>query len=133
IEPDKVDNIDDPICEAHIVTANDFLVEDNKFEDEPLEKYNDEELELDDDSDTSSEEESEISGCPAIGAPPQQLVLPLVLALAMIDVEFCEKTKKPILDYGKMLLKILAKTVRDTILASTPTWKDVKKEDIDLI
>ncbi|PON46229.1 hypothetical protein PanWU01x14_253530 [Parasponia andersonii] len=32
-----------------------------------------------------------------------------------------------------MFLNILAKTVRDTIPTSTPTWKDVKKEDIELI
>ncbi|PON31165.1 hypothetical protein PanWU01x14_372030 [Parasponia andersonii] len=50
-----------------------------------------------------------------------------------LKVEFCEKTGKPILDHGKMFLNILAKTVRDTISASTPTWKDVKKEDIELI
>ncbi|PON80693.1 hypothetical protein PanWU01x14_002490 [Parasponia andersonii] len=49
------------------------------------------------------------------------------------QVEFCEKTGKPILDHDKVFLNILAKIVRDTILASTPTWKDVKKEDIELI
>ncbi|PON70148.1 hypothetical protein PanWU01x14_083230, partial [Parasponia andersonii] len=48
-----------------------------------------------------------------------------------LKVEFCEKTGKPILDHGKMFLNILAKTVRDTIPASTPTWKDMKKEYIE--
>ncbi|PON61828.1 hypothetical protein PanWU01x14_142460 [Parasponia andersonii] len=32
-----------------------------------------------------------------------------------------------------MFLNILAKTVRDTISAFIPTWKDMKKEDIELI
>ncbi|PON37788.1 hypothetical protein PanWU01x14_317460 [Parasponia andersonii] len=32
-----------------------------------------------------------------------------------------------------MFLNILTKTVRDTIPTSTTTWKDVKKEDIELI
>ncbi|PON72011.1 hypothetical protein PanWU01x14_068530 [Parasponia andersonii] len=45
-----------------------------------------------------------------------------------------EETRgKPILDHNKMFLNILAKTVRDNIPASTPIWKDVKKEDIELI
>ncbi|PON53197.1 hypothetical protein PanWU01x14_204280, partial [Parasponia andersonii] len=48
-------------------------------------------------------------------------------------VEFCEKTGKSILDHSKMFLNILAKTIRHAIPASTPTWKDVKKEDIELI
>ncbi|PON39618.1 hypothetical protein PanWU01x14_303560 [Parasponia andersonii] len=48
-------------------------------------------------------------------------------------VEFCEKTGKPILDHNKMFLNILAKTIRDTIPASTPTWKDVKKKGTELI
>ncbi|PON53637.1 hypothetical protein PanWU01x14_200750 [Parasponia andersonii] len=38
-----------------------------------------------------------------------------------------------ILDHGKIYLNILAKTVRDTIPASTLMWKDVKKKDIELI
>ncbi|PON44703.1 hypothetical protein PanWU01x14_264860 [Parasponia andersonii] len=50
-----------------------------------------------------------------------------------LKVEFCEKTGKPILDHDKIFLNILAKMVRDTIPASIPTWKDVKKEDIELI
>ncbi|PON65490.1 hypothetical protein PanWU01x14_116530 [Parasponia andersonii] len=50
-----------------------------------------------------------------------------------LKVEFCEKTGKPILDHCKMFLNILAKMVRDTIPASTLTWKDVKKKDIELI
>ncbi|PON36707.1 hypothetical protein PanWU01x14_326080 [Parasponia andersonii] len=55
------------------------------------------------------------------------------LKIDRLKVEFCEKTWKPILNYGKMFLNILAKTVRDTIPASTLAWKDVKKEDIELI
>ena len=50
-----------------------------------------------------------------------------------LKVEYCDRTEKPIFDHGKMFLNILAKTVRDTIPASTPTWKDVKKEDLELI
>ncbi|PON31954.1 hypothetical protein PanWU01x14_365490 [Parasponia andersonii] len=50
-----------------------------------------------------------------------------------LKVEFCEKTWKPILDHDKMFLNILAKIVTDTIPASTTTWKDMKKEDIELI
>ncbi|PON39619.1 hypothetical protein PanWU01x14_303570, partial [Parasponia andersonii] len=61
IELDEVDNIDDLICQARVVTPNDFLVDDDEFEDNTLEEYNDEEVELDDDSDTSSEEENGIS------------------------------------------------------------------------
>ncbi|PON44702.1 hypothetical protein PanWU01x14_264850 [Parasponia andersonii] len=55
IELDEVDNIDDLICQARVMTPNDFLVDDDEFEDDTLEEYNDEEVELDDDSDTSSE------------------------------------------------------------------------------
>ncbi|PON53987.1 hypothetical protein PanWU01x14_198650 [Parasponia andersonii] len=111
VESDEVDNIDDLIYKARVMTPNDFLVDDDEFENDTLEEYNDEEVELDDDNDTSSEEENEISD----------------------NVEFCEKTGKPILDHGKMFFNILAKMVRDTVSASTPTWKDVKKEDIELI
>ncbi|PON37617.1 hypothetical protein PanWU01x14_318980 [Parasponia andersonii] len=55
------------------------------------------------------------------------------LKIDRLEVKFCEKTGKPILDHGKMFLNIFAKMVRDTILISTSTWKDVKKEDIELI
>ncbi|PON43015.1 hypothetical protein PanWU01x14_277870 [Parasponia andersonii] len=61
VESDEVDNIDDLIYQARVVTPNDFLVDDDEFEDDTLEEYNDEEIELDDDSDTSSEEENRIS------------------------------------------------------------------------
>ncbi|PON70432.1 hypothetical protein PanWU01x14_081010 [Parasponia andersonii] len=105
VEPNEVENIDDLICQARVVTPNDFLVDNDEFEDDTLEEYNDEEVELDDNSDTSSEEENGIS----------------------------DNIGKPILDHDKMFLNILTKTVRDTIPASTPTWKDVKKEDIELI
>ncbi|PON35372.1 hypothetical protein PanWU01x14_337050 [Parasponia andersonii] len=47
-----------------------------------------------------------------------------------LKVEFCEKIRKPILDYGKMFLNIFTKMIRDTIPASTPTWKDVKKKTL---
>ncbi|PON34537.1 hypothetical protein PanWU01x14_343580 [Parasponia andersonii] len=61
IEPNEVDNIDDLISQARVVTPNDFLVDDDEFEEDTLEEYNDEEVKLDDDSDTSSEEENGIS------------------------------------------------------------------------
>ncbi|PON36738.1 hypothetical protein PanWU01x14_325960 [Parasponia andersonii] len=61
IELDEVDNIDDLICQARIVTPNDFLVDDDEFEDDTLDEYNDEEIELDDNCDISSEEENRIS------------------------------------------------------------------------
>ncbi|PON45426.1 hypothetical protein PanWU01x14_259050, partial [Parasponia andersonii] len=61
VKPDEVDNIYDLICQARVVTPNDFLVDDDEFEDDTLEEYNDEEVELDDDSDTNSEEENKIS------------------------------------------------------------------------
>ncbi|PON35373.1 hypothetical protein PanWU01x14_337060, partial [Parasponia andersonii] len=61
VEPDEVDNIDYLICQTRIVTPNDFLVNDDEFENDTLEEYNDEEVELDDDSNTSSEEENGIS------------------------------------------------------------------------
>ncbi|PON66374.1 hypothetical protein PanWU01x14_110290 [Parasponia andersonii] len=137
VGPDKVDNIDDLICQTRVVIPNDFLVDDDEFEDDTLEEYNDEEVELNDDSDTSSEEENEISdnrnrvreetrGC----SVKKELRR---LKTDRLKVEFCEKTGKPILDHGKMFLNIFSKKVRDTIPASTLTWKDVKKEDIKLI
>ncbi|PON59445.1 hypothetical protein PanWU01x14_159550 [Parasponia andersonii] len=60
IEPDEVDNIDDLICQTCVVIPNDFLVDDDEFENDTLEEYNDEEVELDDNSDTSSEEKNGI-------------------------------------------------------------------------
>ncbi|PON65491.1 hypothetical protein PanWU01x14_116540 [Parasponia andersonii] len=54
-ELDEVEIIDDLICRTCVVTPNDFLVNDDEFEDDTLEEYNEEEIELDDDSDTSSE------------------------------------------------------------------------------
>ncbi|PON44587.1 hypothetical protein PanWU01x14_265720 [Parasponia andersonii] len=59
-EPAKVNNIDELLRESHVVTQDDFLVDDDEFEDDTLEEYNDEEIEIVD-SDTSSEENNSIS------------------------------------------------------------------------
>ncbi|PON45244.1 hypothetical protein PanWU01x14_260740 [Parasponia andersonii] len=149
VEPDEVDNIDDLICQTRVVTPDDFLVDDDEFEDDTLEEYNDEEVEPNDDSDISSEEENEmmsshgsapLATSAASGSsfgddrhdPKGKRVREetrgcLVekelrrLKIDRLNVKFCEKTGKPIFEHGKMFLNILAKTVRDTIPASTTT------------
>ncbi|PON48679.1 hypothetical protein PanWU01x14_235560 [Parasponia andersonii] len=60
IEPAEVDNIDELIRESRVVTQDDFLINDDEFEDDTLKEYDDEEIEIID-SDTSSEENNDIS------------------------------------------------------------------------
>ncbi|PON70558.1 hypothetical protein PanWU01x14_079320 [Parasponia andersonii] len=49
-----------------------------------------------------------------------------------LKVKHDELTGKPVLKNGKIFLNLLAKLLRDTISASTLSWKDVKMEDLDL-
>ncbi|PON42019.1 hypothetical protein PanWU01x14_284880 [Parasponia andersonii] len=44
VEPTEVDNIDKLIRESHVVTQDNFLVDDDEFEDDTLEEYDDEEI-----------------------------------------------------------------------------------------
>ncbi|PON62518.1 hypothetical protein PanWU01x14_138390 [Parasponia andersonii] len=60
VEPAEVNNIDELLHESRVVTQDDFLVDDDEFEDDTLEEYDDEEIEIVD-SDTSSEEDNNIS------------------------------------------------------------------------
>ncbi|PON32199.1 hypothetical protein PanWU01x14_363270, partial [Parasponia andersonii] len=46
IEPSKVNNIDELLRESRVVTQDDFLVDDDEFEDDKLEEYDDEGLKL---------------------------------------------------------------------------------------
>ncbi|PON48680.1 hypothetical protein PanWU01x14_235570 [Parasponia andersonii] len=50
-----------------------------------------------------------------------------------LKVKHDERTGKPVLKNGKMFLNLLVKLLRDTIPTSTLCWKDVKKDDLDLI
>ncbi|PON67750.1 hypothetical protein PanWU01x14_101740 [Parasponia andersonii] len=59
-EPAKVNNINELLHESRVVKQDDFLVDDDEFEDDTLEEYDDEEIEIVD-SDTSSEENNNIS------------------------------------------------------------------------
>ncbi|PON60656.1 hypothetical protein PanWU01x14_150740 [Parasponia andersonii] len=60
VEPAEVNNIDKLLHESRVVRQDDFLVDDDEFEDDTLEEYDDEEIEIVD-SDISSEENNNIS------------------------------------------------------------------------
>ncbi|PON71632.1 hypothetical protein PanWU01x14_070870, partial [Parasponia andersonii] len=142
VEPANVNNIDELLRESCVVTQDDFLVDDDEFEDVTLEKYDDEEIEIID-SDTSSLPPS--TGSSSDGSNPKgkrvreetrRIAIEKELRqvkVAKLKVQHGEQTGKPVLKYGNMFLNLLAKLVRDTIPASTLAWKDVKKEDLDLI
>ncbi|PON32085.1 LOW QUALITY PROTEIN: hypothetical protein PanWU01x14_364380 [Parasponia andersonii] len=59
VERAEVNNIDKLLHESHVVTQDDFLVDDDEFEDDTVEEYDYEEIEIVD-SDTSSEANNNI-------------------------------------------------------------------------
>ncbi|PON99994.1 hypothetical protein TorRG33x02_041220, partial [Trema orientale] len=46
VEPAEVNNIDELLRESRVVTQDDFLVDDDEFDDDTLEEYDDEEIEI---------------------------------------------------------------------------------------
>ncbi|PON77443.1 hypothetical protein PanWU01x14_026040 [Parasponia andersonii] len=116
IEPNKVENIDNLIHQAHIVTLDDFLVDDNEFEDNTLEEYKMLNLMR-----------------KVIQVLKKRLKYLMMMSSQALVVGGDKRSGRPILNHGNMFLNIPAKIDRDTIVASTPTWNDVKKGDIEVI
>ncbi|PON56054.1 hypothetical protein PanWU01x14_184130, partial [Parasponia andersonii] len=74
VELAEVNNIDELIHESNVEMQDDFLVDDDEFEDDKLEAYDDEEIEIFD-SDTSSEENNNISDDEITFDYPQENVI----------------------------------------------------------
>ncbi|PON76865.1 hypothetical protein PanWU01x14_031850 [Parasponia andersonii] len=153
VAPAEVNNIDELLRESRVVTQDYFLVDDDEFEDDTLEEYNDEKIKIVD-NDTSSEENNNkfdnevvhllVLGRVVIDLTPKERVREETRGIAIekeirrakvtkLKVQHDKQTGKLVLKHGKIFLNLLAKLVRDTIPASTLAWKDVKKEDLDLI
>ncbi|PON54094.1 hypothetical protein PanWU01x14_198240 [Parasponia andersonii] len=58
IVPEDVDNVDELLRQTRVITMNDFLVNDDDFEDDTLEEYNDKEMDVGSrDSDSCAEQD----------------------------------------------------------------------------
>ncbi|PON39142.1 hypothetical protein PanWU01x14_307120 [Parasponia andersonii] len=129
-EPAEVNNIDELLCESCIVTQDNFLVDDDKFEDDTLEEYDDKEIEIVD-NDICSEENNNISdgsappgsrlssdGSDPKGKRVREEMRGITIEKKLrrekftnLKMQHDERTGKPILKHGQIFLNSLIKLV----------------------
>ncbi|PON63670.1 hypothetical protein PanWU01x14_130020, partial [Parasponia andersonii] len=126
VEPTEVDNIDELIRESRVVIQDDFLVDDDEFEDDTLEEYDDEEIEIID-SDTGSAPPG--SGLGSGGSDPKEKRVKEEISGIVIEKEL-KRTKtnklKAKFDYSRDNI-IFMDSIEQLMMHYLRDWRNTMK------